>query len=158
MTKEKEDLKKLLEESEAKKNEYFAGWQREKADFINYKQKELARLQELLISVREGFALEIIPVIDNFSLAEKTIPEAEKGSNSIKGLILIKKQLEGVLKSLEIEEINTLNQKFDPSLHEAMEEINGEEGMIIEEVEKGYKTKDKVIRPAKVKIGKGNNN
>jgi len=158
MTKEKENIEKLLEESEAKKNEYFAGWQREKADFINYKQKELTRLQELLISVKEGFALELLPVIDNFSLAEKTIPEAEKGNNSIKGLILIKKQLEGVLKSLEIEEIDTLNQKFDPNLHEAIEEIEGEEGMIIEEIEKGYKIKDKIIRPAKVKIGKGNNN
>lgn len=155
MTKEKEDLKKILEESEAKKNEYFAGWQREKADFINYKQGEMARLEQLLLNIRENFALELIPVIDNFSLAEKAISKEEKDNNSIKGLILIKKQLEGVLKSLGAEEINPINQKFDPNLHEAIEEAEGEEGMVIEELEKGYKIKDKVIRPAKVKIGKG---
>ena len=158
MTKEPEEIQKLLDESEVKKNEYFAGWQREKADFINYKQKELDRLQELILSVKEGFALEMLPVIDNFSLAEKAIPEAEKSNNSIKGLLLIKKQLEGILKAIGIEEIDSVNQKFDPSLHEAVEEIQGEEeGMIIEEIEKGYKTKEKIIRPAKVKIGKGNN-
>ncbi|MDD5098372.1 MAG: nucleotide exchange factor GrpE [Candidatus Pacebacteria bacterium] len=155
MTKEIEELKKLLEESENKKNEYFAGWQREKADFINYKQKELERLQELLSTLKESFTLEILPIIDNFLLAEKAIPEAEKESNSIKGLLLIKKQIESMLKSLGAEEIETINQKFDPSIHEAVEEIEGEEGMIIEEIEKGYKTKEKVIRPARVKIGKG---
>jgi molecular chaperone GrpE (heat shock protein) len=155
MIKKIEEIKKLLEESEAKQKEYFNGWQREKADFINYKQKEMERLQELLSTLKEGFTLEILPIIDNFSLAEKAIPETEKESNSIKGLLLIKKQIEGILKALGAEEIDTLNQKFDPSVHEAIEEIEGEEGMIIKEVEKGYKTKEKVIRPSKVIIGKG---
>ncbi len=76
---EEKTNEETLEECEKKKEEYFSGWQREKADFINYKKKELERFEEILFSAREGLFLEIIPILDNFSLAEKSIPEGEKG-------------------------------------------------------------------------------
>lgn len=151
-----EDLEKKLAECEEKKEEYFKGWQREKADFINYKNKEDERLNELVDFTKEQLFDEIIPVLDNFILAEKSIQDKE--NENIKGLLLIKKQLENALENLGFEEIESLNQEFDPSLHEALEEVDGEEkGLIIEEIEKGYKLNGKIIRPAKVKIIKFNN-
>lgn len=153
---EEKTNEETLEECEKKKEEYFSGWQREKADFINYKKKELERFEEILFSAREGLFLEIIPILDNFSLAEKSIPEGEK-DNNIKGLLLIKKQLEDALKAMGLEEISSMNQKFDPKLHEAIGEIEKEgtePGIIVEEIEKGYELNGKVIRPAKVKVSK----
>jgi len=149
-----EEIKKDLEEAEKKRDEYFGGWQREKADFLNYKKQEFDRLKGTLCIAKESLFEELIPVLDSFSLAEKAIPEEEKENNNIKGLILIKKQLENALKGLGLIEIESVGHKFDPSLHEAVEEVKGEQGMIIEEVEKGYSFNEKVLRPAKIKVGK----
>lgn len=146
----KKELEKIIKE----KDEYFSGWQREKADFLNYKKQEFERLKETLNIAKESLFKELIPVLDNFNLAQKAIPEEEKEKNSIKGLLLIKKQLEDSLKSLGLEEIETIGKQFDPKIHEAVEEVEGAEpGVIVEEVQKGYSFQDKIIRVAKVKIG-----
>jgi len=151
----KEEIKKDIEEIEKKKDEYFAGWQREKADFLNYKKQEFERLKGTLCIAKESLFEELIPVLDSFGLAEKSIPEEEKEDSNIKGLILIKKQLEDALKGLGLSEIESVGKKFDPSLHEAVEEIEGKEsGIIVEEIEKGYSFNEKILRPAKVKVGK----
>lgn len=149
----KEEIKDV-EEIEKKRDEYFAGWQREKADFLNYKKQEFERLKGTLCIAKESLFEELIPVLDSFRLAEKSISEEEKEDNRIKGLILIKKQLENALKGLGLTEIESIGKKFDPGLHEAVEEVDGEPGTIVEEVEKGYAFNEKTIRPAKVKVGK----
>lgn len=147
----KTDIEKLKKEKE----EYFLGWQREKADFINYKNKEFERLKGTLCIAKESLFEEIIPVLDNFALAERSIPEEEKNKSSVKGLLLIKKQLEDSLKALGLEEIDSINKKFDPNFHEIIEEVEGSEpGIIIEEAQKGYSFQGKVLRTSKVKIGK----
>jgi len=150
-----EELKNILEEAEKKRDEYFAGWQREKADFLNYKKSEFERLKGTLCIAKESLFEELLPVLDNFELAEKAIPEKEKEDNNIKGLILIKKQLEVALKRMGLNEIEAMGKQFDANLHEAVAEEEGHEpGMIVEVVEKGYSTNEKVLRPAKVKVGK----
>lgn len=144
------ELEKKLEECELKKQEYFSGWQREKADFINYKNREGERMKELIDFIKEDLFLKIISILDSFNLAEKSIVKKDKNTE---GLILIKKQLENILKQEGLEEINC--DKFDPCLHEAIEEVEGkEDGTIAEELEKGYRYKNKTIKPAKVKIHK----
>ncbi|MFA5169143.1 MAG: nucleotide exchange factor GrpE [Candidatus Paceibacterota bacterium] len=150
----KEEIEKDIEEIEKKRDEYFSGWQREKADFLNYKKQEFERLKGTLCIAKESLFEELIPVLDSFRLAEKSIPEGDKEDNRINGLILIKKQLEDALKGLGLMEIESIGQKFDPGIHEAVEEVKGEPGMIVEEVEKGYSFNEKVLRPAKVKVGK----
>lgn len=150
----KEEIEKKLEESEQKKEEYFSGWQREKADFLNYKKQEFERLKGTLCIAKESVFEEVIPVLDNFRLAEKAISEEDKNNKSVTGLLMIKKQLEDALKALGLEEIGSVGKPFDPSLHEAIEEVEGESGIIVEEVEKGYSYNGKVLRPSKVKVGK----
>jgi len=146
----KSELEKIIKEKE----EYFAGWQREKADFLNYKKQEFERLKGTLEIAKESLFEELIPVLDNFSLAEKSIPEEEKEKNGTKGLLLIKKQLEKSLKDLGLEEIDTIGKEFDPKIHESVEEVEGNEpGIIVEEVQKGHTFQGKVIRIAKVKVG-----
>jgi len=159
MTEEKKDeeIEKKLEECEKKKQEFFLGWQREKADFINYKKKEGERIIELAEAIKKDMLLKILPTLDSFNLAEKNIPAKEKDDKNLKGLLLIKKQLEEFLKNQGVEEI-PCDKKFDPRLHEAIGEIvdkdKEKEGMIAEELEKGYRFNGIVIRPAKVKVYK----
>ena len=146
-----------LEECKKKKEEYFSGWQREKADFINYKKKELERLEEIMFAAKESIFMEMLPVMDNFYLAEKNISEKDKGDKIVKGLLLIGKQLGKIIKDMGIEEIESVGKKFNPLIHEAVGEIedkSAEPGTIIEEVEKGYQLGERVLRPAKVKVTK----
>jgi len=146
-----EEIKKQLEECEKKKQEYFSGWQREKADFINYKNKESERMANLIEIIKEDIFSKILPIIDNFTLAEKAINKKDKNTE---GLLLIKKQLEDILKNEGVEEIPC--DKFNPCIHEAIEEIDGNEEKL-EEIQKGYKYNNRIMRPAKVRVYKNNN-
>jgi molecular chaperone GrpE len=109
--------------------------------------------------VKEDMILKILPILDSFNLAEKHLPEDKE---SLQGFLQIKKQLEDFLTKEGIEEIKTIDQKFDPNFMEAAEEVSGdpdsaesaESGMVVEEVQKGYIMDGKVLRPAKVKISK----
>jgi molecular chaperone GrpE len=149
------DLKELLDRSEKEKKDYLNGWQRERADFINYKNKEAERIKELLFSEKEDYFLKILPIIDNFNLAEESIEKDKKQDQNIKGLLMIKNQLEAVLKDQGFEELDRLNKKFNPAWDEVVETVTDskiETQTIIEVVQKGYCFKNKLLRPAKVKI------
>jgi len=156
MDKETEILKKKLEESEKKATEYLQGWQRSRADLLNYKKEEMERIGELLKYAMEEYALKILPILDNFEKAEKEIPP-DKKDDYLKGILQIKIQLQDFLKNQGAEEIKVVGEKFDPNLHEVIEEVKvegGESGVIIEEIQKGYKINGRLLRPAKVKVVK----
>ena len=151
------DLQEKLKECEKMRAEYLVGWQRARADFLNYKKEETKKMDEFLKYANLGIILKILSILDNFYLAEKKMPESFKEDENIKGLFQIKNQILDFLKNQGVEEIKSLGQKFDPNLHEAVEIIKGgdkETDKIIKEIQKGYKLYDKVIRPAKVRVVK----
>ena len=152
-----EEFKKEIEKYKKLKEEYLANWQRERADFLNYKKEELLRMGEIVSYASTDLILKIIPILDNFELAEKNISSEVKNNEEIKGLLQIKNQLEDFLKKQGVEEIESVGKKFDINLHEAVEEleVNGKEpGVVLEEVKKGYTMQGRVIRIAKVKVSK----
>ena len=152
-----EKLKKEIEECQRLKNEYLAGWQRERADFLNYKKDEMERISEILKYANEGLILKFLPILDNFEIAEKKLPEELKENDNVKGLLMIKKQIFEFLKSQGLEEIKSEGEKFDPHFMEVLEEVeikDKESGVVIEEVQRGYKINGRLLRPAKVKITK----
>jgi len=149
-------MEKNLKECQKQKDEYLAGWQRSRADFLNYKKEEVKRLQELFKYANEEVILKVLPILDNFEKAEKAIP-ADKKDDYLEGLLQIKTQLQDFLKNQGVEKIKALGEKFDPNFHEVAVDValeGKESGIIIEEVKKGYLLNGKVIRPAKVKISK----
>jgi len=157
MKKKKNKIKELEEKIkiiEKEKEEYLNSWKRDRANLINYKDKEVERTEQLLLIFQKDFFEKIIPIIDNVVLAEKALSDELKEDSSVKGLLLIKKQLEDLLRMQGVEEFECLTHKYDPQYHEVIEEVDkkGETGEIVDVVEKGYKFKDKVLRPAKVKI------
>ncbi|OGZ22905.1 MAG: nucleotide exchange factor GrpE [Candidatus Nealsonbacteria bacterium RIFCSPLOWO2_01_FULL_41_9] len=132
-----------LEECRKQKDEYLAGWQRERADFLNYKKEEMERIGELLKYAGEEMVLKLLPILDNFELAEKSLPEDLRNNDNIKGLLQIKNQIIDFLKNQGVEEIKTAGEKFDPNYMEAVEKE--------EEERKGYKINGRLLRPAKIK-------
>ncbi len=150
-------LQKKLNECQKLKNEYLAGWQRARADFLNYKKEELERIGELIKYAGTGLILKILPILDNFEIAEKKLPEDFKNDKNVRGILQIKNQIQDFLKNQGVEEIKSLGEEFDPNFHEVVEEIeakNKKSGTIIEEIQKGYKINDRLLRPAKVKVVK----
>ena len=156
-----DELKKKLEDCEKISSEYLAGWQRARAEFLNYKKEEMERIAGLVVYANEELILKILPILDNFDVAEKKIPEDLKGNENFKGILQIKAQILDFLKSQGVEEIKSVGEKFDPNFHEVVEEVADarrpqvkESGVIIDEVQKGYKINGRLLRPAKVKITK----
>ncbi len=156
MEKTIEELSKELEEIKKQRDEYLAGWQRERADLLNHKKDEVERMQELIKFANEEFLLRVFPIIDSFERAFRMIPEERKNDQVTQGFLQIQSQFNDFLKAQGVEEVKTEG-KFDPKLHEAIEEIKVEgksPGDIVEVLEKGYTIDGKLIRPAKVKVAK----
>lgn len=142
---------------EKKAQEYLAGWQRARADLLNYKKEEMERIGELLKYANQETALKIMLILDNFEIAEKKLPEPLKKDENVKGLVMIKKQMEDFLKTQGVEVVKTIGQYFDLNFHEVVGEVevkDKEKGIIVEEVQKGYTMGGCLLRPAKVKISK----
>jgi len=162
-----EALNSQLEEYNKQKNEYLAGWQRARADLLNYKKEEMERIGQLINYAKEELILDILPIMDNFEVIEKKLPENLKKDDNVKGLMQIKIQFQDFLKTLGVEEIKSIGEKFDPNFHEAVEDVpseasakegvekkDKESGIIIEETQKGYIINGRLLRPTKVKISK----
>jgi len=146
-----------LELAQKKAEEYLAGWQRAKADYINFKKETEQRQGEFLAYANIATVLEILPVYDNLQAAFKHLPKDLVGHEWIRGLENIKKQFESILKTFSLEPIKTVGEKFNPEFHESVahetkEGIKPE--IIFEEVAPGYKMNGKVLRAAKVKVAK----
>jgi len=145
-----------LSKCEKERDEYLDGWKRAKADLINYKKDEAKRFEAVIKFSNEGLILNLVNVLDSFDLALVAL-ENKADSKKEKGLYLIRQQLEDILKQNGLERIIiSVGQLFDPSLQEAVAEIESDKqsGTIIEEVERGYLLNGKLIRPARVKVAK----
>ncbi|MDR7870189.1 MAG: nucleotide exchange factor GrpE [Tissierellaceae bacterium] len=128
---------------------------RMQADYANLKRRsEIERKGSVDFGI-ESLACELLPVIDNFERALEA--EEDKENSFYKGITMIYNQLIEILNKMSIEEIQALNNPFDPNCHNAImvEESEGhEEDIVIGVLQKGYKFKDKVIRPSMVKVSK----
>lgn len=125
------------------------------ADFMNYKKRVEKEKESSIAYGIESIVCELLPIIDNFQRALGS--ETEVQDNFYKGVSLIEKQLLNLLKNNSVEEIESLGQAFDPNLHHAVfveESKEHKPGVVIEVFQKGYKLKDKVIRPSMVKVSK----
>jgi molecular chaperone GrpE len=139
-----------------KAQEYLEGWKRERASFENYKKEESERLGHVRALMQRDLLARLLPVIDNFELALKSTPQDAQKSEWFVGYTYIKKQFDQFLRDEGIEEIQTEGKEFDPYLHEAVESEGNGQGkhLVQEELQKGYKINDYVLRPARVKVKK----
>ena len=156
-----ETVKKLrdkLKKAQTEKQEYLLGWQKERADFQNFKKKVNEEMAEFRKFAAEGFAEELIPVLQSFEMAFSNKEAWEKADKNWRvGIEYIHSQLLKVLEDQGVKEISPIGEKFDSSAHEIAEMIPVEDEndhhKIIEVVQKGYSLNGKILRAPKVKIG-----
>ena len=127
------------------------------AEMLNTVRRKDEETSRLLKYSNESLILEILPVIDNFERALSIKNESEDVINYQKGMEMIYTSLINILNKFEVKEIDALNKEFDPAFHQAVmtdEKEGVKENIVIEVMQKGYTYKDKVIRPAMVKVSK----
>jgi molecular chaperone GrpE len=153
-------LKKLREKLSAcvdEKKEYLDGWQRARADFLNYKREESSRRDEIEARLRSEFAEALIPALDSFEMAFKS-PSFQSASQEWKaGMSGLYNELLKSLGRFGIISFSPVGEHFDPKEHEAVREVpvdSGEKEHTVVSVERsGYKAGERVIRPAQVSVG-----
>lgn len=146
-----EDYQKLLKELEETKERLL----RVQAEYDNFR-KRTQREKEAAFKYRAQEVIEeLLPVMDNFERALQVEAKDEAAKNIIQGVDMIYRQLQTVLENQGVKEIKTDGEIFDPNLHQAIAQVNEEgfeSGQITETLQKGYELKDRVIRPAMVKV------
>jgi len=148
-------LQQALAEEKATAQKHLAGWQRAQADLVNYrKHAEQERLESIKF-VNTALVLNLLLVLDDFERAFTSLPPELADSTWVEGVRLVQRELWASLESQGLAGIDALGEPFDPTLHEAMMQVEGEEGKVVEELQKGYKLYERVIRPARVAVGKG---
>jgi len=150
-----EALRKALAEEKARAESNLAGWQRAQADFMNYKKWSEQEKEEAIKFANSGILVSLLPILDDLERAFASKPNRLNEHSWVDGMRLIDRKLRTVLEAQGLSPIEALGGPFDPYLHEAVRQDKGKEGIVIEELQKGYKFRDKVIRPSKVVVGNG---
>ncbi len=150
-----ETLKKILAEEKEKAEGYLANWQRAQADFINYKRRSEQEKEEIGRFANAVLMLNLLPVLDDLERALASIPPKLVGFTWVEGISLIERKLRASLEAQGLSHIKALGEPFDPELHEAAMHGKGKEGIVVEELQKGYKLHDRVVRPTMVVVGNG---
>ncbi|MFH1386067.1 MAG: nucleotide exchange factor GrpE [bacterium] len=122
------------------------------ADFDNYKKRAAADREQFVQFANEALITELLPIIDGLDRAMGH----DASEEMTKGIALIKKQFEDILKKHGVNEIEALGKPYDPHFHEAVlqKEAPGPVGVVIEEMQKGYILNSRVIRPSMVIVSK----
>jgi len=151
------DLHLKLRDVESELNQQQDLRLRLQADFDNFRKRKNKEMSDSIRFANQELLLQLIPVLDNF---DRTLDAIEKTDNlsAVKdGIAVVDKSMKKTFKKIGMEPINSIGKKLDPEFHEVITTVPVEEkkkkGVVIDEIEKGYKLKDRVIRVAKVVIG-----
>jgi molecular chaperone GrpE len=148
-------LQAQLDEARKQADQYYRSWQREAADFQNYKRRTEEDRANYHRQGALAFVLNILPIVDDLDRAMTSIDAKIAGLQWVEGIRQIQRKFEGALQASGVQEIRAEGEDFDPNFHEAISQAPGDEGKVISVVQKGYMMGDRVIRPAMVVVGDG---
>ena len=148
-------LKQALAEEKGKTERYLANWQRSQADFINYKRRCEQEKEEISKFSNAALMLSVLPILDDLERALASIPAKSAKLTWVDGVRIIERKVQASLEAQGLTLIKALREPFDPNFHEAVMHSKGKDGIVIEELQKGYKLHDRVIRPSMVVVGNG---
>ena len=141
------------EAAKAKEN-----WMRTAADFENFKKRAARERHEAAQSATAGLILKLLPVLDHFEMAQAAAQAPQGGMAALQdGIAMIQQQLKGILTETGLEEVDADGRTFDPTLHEAVSQLetaDAPEGQVIQQIRKGYKMHDRLLRAATVVVAK----
>lgn len=148
-----------LKQKASKAEEHWDRFVRLTADFDNFKKRAAREKQDAIRFANEGLLEKLMPVLDNFDMALAAVQTAQNAApDSLQtGVNMILQQFKGVLKEAGLEEIEAAGQVFDPNLHEAVaqrESADVQEGHVVQQLRRGYKLRERLLRPASVIVAK----
>lgn len=152
-----------LKNRAAKADEFKDNWLRTAADLENYRKRAARERAEAIQFANVALIQKLLPVLDNFEMAQSAAQNSkeakadEKISSLQSGVAMIQKQLKDALAEAGLEEIEAAGKPFDPTLHEAIsqqETADVPEGNVVQQVRKGYKLRERLLRPAAVIVAK----
>lgn len=150
-----DSLKKALAEEREKAEQYLANWQRAQADFINYRKRTEQEKAESIRYANSVLIADLLPVVDDLERAIESRGGGGADETWAEGVDLIYRKLMSVLEGRGLKRIRAEGEEFDPNFHEGVMQEEGEEGKVLEELQKGYLLGDRLLRPAQVKVGRG---
>ncbi|MBN2256299.1 MAG: nucleotide exchange factor GrpE [Anaerolineaceae bacterium] len=150
-------LQKQVEAGDNQAKEYLDSWQRERADFLNYK-KRIEKEQEFFRSnVMADLVLKYLDIQDDLERALKSRPPELEGTSWVEGIDFIYHKLLALLEKEGVKQMIPTAEMFDPTLHEAVSQEENPDhpsGQIIEVISPGYQIGDRIIRPARVRVAR----
>ena len=143
----------------AKADEHWDRLLRTAADFENFKKRAARERVEAAQSANLALLQKLLPVLDHFEMAQTAAQTAkdDKLTSLQAGIAMIQQQLKGILAETGLEEIDAAGKPFDPMLHEAVSQQESKdvpEGQVLQQIRKGYKLRDRLLRPAAVVVAK----
>ncbi|WP_299087757.1 nucleotide exchange factor GrpE [uncultured Metabacillus sp.] len=154
-TEASDEYEQKIAELQAKLDEAENKLLRSQADFENYKRRSRLDLEAAQKYRAQSLVSEIIPALDNFERALQIEADNDQTKSLLQGINMVYNQLVQALKNEGVEAINAVGEQFDPHIHQAVMQVEDEKyesNTVVEELQKGYKLKDRVIRPAMVKV------
>lgn len=149
-----DELQKLRSERDS----LFDRLARLQAEFENYRKRSSREQQDFREYAVADALKSLLPVMDSFDLALKNAPSGPDAAGLRSGLELVRKQFQDALTKLGVREIEAVGAEFDPQWHQAVEVVDtdqAEDNQVIEELQRGYKLKDRLLRPAMVRVARG---
>lgn len=132
-----------------------ANWQRAQADLSNYRSQVERERSEIAVVARATLAADLLGVLDDLERAMYVVSPELRSLTWVDGIWLILRKFEAILKAHGLEEVDAQGQPFDPLVHQAIAQVEGEEGTVVSVVQKGYTLQKRLIRPAIVTVGGG---
>ena len=130
-----------------------ANWQRAQADLSNYRSQVERERSEVAIVARATLAADLLGVLDDLERAMYVVSPEIRSLTWVDGIWLILRKFEAILRAHGLEEVDAQGQPFDPLVHQAIAQVEGEEGVVVSVVQKGYTLQKRLIRPAMVTVG-----
>jgi molecular chaperone GrpE len=154
---EVERLTAALARAEQETADARTGWQRTAADLANFRRRAEQEKAERLGLASDVLLLKVLAVADDFDLAVEHVPAEAQGSPWVAGITAIDRKLRALLESEGVTAMDTVGQPFDPREHEAIASEDTTEvpdGTIVRELQRGYRIRDRVLRPALVAVAR----
>lgn len=148
-------LKQEIEQLRQKNDEYLDGWQRERAEFANYRKRIEREREQLKMNLAGDIVKRYLDVIDDLERALKNRPKDGEGATWAEGIELIYRKMLAILEAEGVQPMQAEGEAFDPNRHEAISHEaspDHESGQIIEVVKNGYLLGERVLRPALVRV------
>jgi molecular chaperone GrpE len=153
-----ERLRVELDAAHAQAAEHVATLQRTAADFSNFRRRTAEERERDLGLAADGLLLKVVAVADDFDRALDAMPAELAGQGWIEGIVLLDRKLRALLESEGVKPIEAVGRQFDPREHEAIASMPGTgrpDGEVVAEAQRGYRVRDRILRPAMVAVAAG---